>query len=350
MQSQGPQGFQDTPTGEAATPLDGAGPVYAIALAEAPEDWAAVGALFRAYAESIEIPACHAEVALDIGSLPQPFDAPDACVLIARTAGNPAGCVAIKRAPGEDTAEMARLYVAPEHRRHGLGRRLAERAIAEAAARGYHGVVLHTMAGWRAARALYDALGFMPAEPYVTLPIEDVVYYGRAVERPSTGVNLSVARFPEDLAAVRALFAAYAETFPVPSCRADLDRELDALPEPYAGDGGQVLLARASGRPVGSVALKDRPDRVVKLARLYVAPAMRRRGLGRALSLRAMLEAQTRGYERMVLYTLPAWRAALALYAELGFERTEPLESLLDPSVLCLARSLGPGGERRDRP
>jgi hypothetical protein len=34
---------------------------------------------------------------------------------------------------------------------------------------------------------------------------------------------------------------------------------------------------------------------------------------------RAMKEARALGYERMVLHTLPEWRAAQALYSELAF-------------------------------
>lgn len=349
MQSQGSQGFQDTPPGETNALAESAARSSAITLAGSSEDWAAVAALFRAYAESIEIPGCHAEIALDIGSLPQPFDAPDACVLIARVDGDLAGCVAIKRAPGEAAAEMARLYVAPEHRRRRLGRRLVERAMVEAAARGYRRVVLHTMEGWRAARALYDTLGFAPAAPYVTLPFDGAVYYDRALDRPSGGVSVSLARFPEDLAAVRALFAAHAEAIHVPICQADLNREIEALPGPYAGDEAWVLLALADDVPLGCVALKGRPDGVVKMARLYVTPAVRRRGIGRALALGAIVEGQARGYRHMVLYTLPEWRAARALYVELGFERTEPLETPLDPSVMCFARPLGASGEGRAR-
>ncbi|HET7601133.1 MAG TPA: GNAT family N-acetyltransferase [Gemmatimonadales bacterium] len=52
------------------------------------------------------------------------------------------------------------LYVAPEFRRTGLGRRLVEAACAHAAETGAAAVELMTAHGNREAQALYEALGF----------------------------------------------------------------------------------------------------------------------------------------------------------------------------------------------
>src|SRR5947207_12745488 len=68
-------------------------------------------------------------------------------------------------------AEIKRLYVLPEARGTGLGRTLAERAIAEAQAKRYERVRLDThRPSMAAAISLYRKLGFVEIPPYGTNP------------------------------------------------------------------------------------------------------------------------------------------------------------------------------------
>lgn len=60
-----------------------------------------------------------------------------------------------------EIAELAAVYVAPSHWQRGLGRRLAERTIAEAEHLGFPEIALWVLEDNRRARSFYQALGFV---------------------------------------------------------------------------------------------------------------------------------------------------------------------------------------------
>jgi putative acetyltransferase len=137
--------------------------VYMPGLVEATEgsQVVAVRELFAEYARLVDEPCCFADFDRELATLPgdyRLFLAPPA-----------AGCVAV-RVLAPDTAEMKRLYVRAEHRARGLGRALAQAAIAAAREAGCRRIVLDTLPKMREAQALYRALGFRPIAPYLENP------------------------------------------------------------------------------------------------------------------------------------------------------------------------------------
>jgi carbonic anhydrase len=97
-------------------------------------------------------------------------------MLLARIDGQPAGCVGLHAFEG-DIAEIKRLYVKPEFRGHGLGRILADAAIAEAKKIGYSRLRLDTIEEkMKTAVAMYRAMGFREIAPYRENPIPSAVY------------------------------------------------------------------------------------------------------------------------------------------------------------------------------
>ena len=65
---------------------------------------------------------------------------------------------------------MKRLYVRSAWRGRGLGRALAEAAIAAARAGGYQRIVLDSLPKMREARALYRSLDFRETARYLAQP------------------------------------------------------------------------------------------------------------------------------------------------------------------------------------
>ena len=93
-------------------------------------------------------------------------------------------------------------------------------------------------------------------------------------------------------------------------------------------DGGDTAVLVAGTGPDGLAVLRLRPSLwsaglECYLAELYVVPALRGRGIGRALLEAAIAAARERGADHMDLGTSEDDVAARALYERLGFTRRE---------------------------
>jgi ribosomal protein S18 acetylase RimI-like enzyme len=155
-----------------------------------PRDLELVRGLFREYADGLGVDLCFQDFDAELAGLPGEYSAPAGRLLLAwrGDAGDgetPVGCVALRavggvalRAVGAGTCEMKRLYLRPGLRGMQLGRRLAERIVAEARAAGYARICLDTLPSMSAAIGLYTALGFKAIEPYVYNPIPGALFLG----------------------------------------------------------------------------------------------------------------------------------------------------------------------------
>lgn len=146
--------------------------------ANAAEHYVVGRALIEEYAAALGVDLCFQNFAQEISDLSKMYGPPDGCLILARANEKPVGCVAV-RSQGGTTCEMKRLYVRPEYRGAGLGRRLAEIAIQQAQQMGYTRMVLDTLPSMAAAQPLYESLYFREIEGYYRNPEQGVRYLAR---------------------------------------------------------------------------------------------------------------------------------------------------------------------------
>jgi ribosomal protein S18 acetylase RimI-like enzyme len=87
---------------------------------------------------------------------------------------------------------------------------------------------------------------------------------------------------------------------------------------------GSLLIAYHDGQPAGCVALRDLGDGACEMKRMFVPPACRGLGIGRALADHVLADARTAGYRVMRLDTSRRQAEAIRLYENSGFKRISP--------------------------
>lgn len=147
--------------------------------ADTPECIADARAIFREYADSLDIDLCFQNFEAELAGLPGDYAPPSGHLLLAYVDGALAGCGALRQIAEVDHAnacEMKRLFVRPAFRRFGLGRLLAQQLLDEARSLGYSSMLLDTLDEMEAARELYASLGFEEVAPYYFNPIAGAHY------------------------------------------------------------------------------------------------------------------------------------------------------------------------------
>ena len=138
---------------------------------ESKEDLKQVQVLFKEYAKSLGFDLDFQDFKKELADLPGDYAPPDGCILLARDAEQIAGCVALRKMD-ENICEMKRLYLKPEFRGKGIGKKLSVAIIEKAREMGYKYMRLDTVPSMKEAIALYQSLGFKEIESYRYNPIE----------------------------------------------------------------------------------------------------------------------------------------------------------------------------------
>ena len=161
--------------------------------------------------------------------------------------------------------------------------------------------------------------------------------------------EIITATTPEHFAVGKRLFQAYADGLGIDLCFQNFTAELEHLPTMYGPPEGRLLLAHVDGAWAGCVGVRALPHGaagrgVCEMKRLYVPPAYRGRGVGRALAEAVVDAGRALGYRSMRLDTLQTMQVAQDLYRTLGFRVAEPYYD--NPNTGVVYMELRYNGER----
>ena len=147
-----------------------------INLARSAEDYALAKELFLEYAGAINLDLSFQDFDRELTGLTDQYGPSEGGILVLTIEGRPTGCVAVRRFE-KDIAELKRMYVRPDHREQGFGRRLGEEALALARRLGYRAIRLDTLPSMGEALALYRSFGFVEIEPYRFNPVPGAKHF-----------------------------------------------------------------------------------------------------------------------------------------------------------------------------
>jgi GNAT superfamily N-acetyltransferase len=117
------------------------------------------------------------------------------------------------------------------------------------------------------------------------------------------------------------------------------------------GSRGRLLVARLGGDPVGVGTLKPVDEPTAEIKRMYVRPAARELGVGRAILAQLLQDARAEGYATVRLETLRFMTVAQAMYRSFGFvevsgfEGSEAANTVLEPLTIFMALDLAAGAQ-----
>ena len=134
---------------------------------------------------------------------------------------------------------------------------------------------------------------------------------------------------------------------------AAFERSLASLPGEFGPPGGGLVVAYRDGRAAGCCAFRRLDDATCEMKRMFIPPAFRGLGIGRALADRILADAKAAGYRRMRLETSVRQTDAIRLYERAGFRPIpayNPAPPELADWLVSFERALEPSFDGRREP
>ncbi len=134
-----------------------------------------IRSLFIEYSQELGFELNFQDFKRELDQLPCKYSAPYGLLLLAYYNNSIAGCVGLCKFE-QDICEMKRLYVKPDFRNEGIGKKLSLAVISGAKKIGYKRMRLDTISYMKEAIGIYQKLGFYEIQPYRYNPFADALF------------------------------------------------------------------------------------------------------------------------------------------------------------------------------
>ena len=154
--------------------------MFKIVTVNTETEYAAASALFKEYAEWLNIDLSFQNFEEELLQLKEMYSEPTGAIFLLQQDKEFIGCVAIRKKE-DGIAELKRMYIQPATRKSGGGTLLLEKALSAAKTFGYKLIRLDTLATMTPAINLYKKHGFYEIPAYYFNPEENAVFFERAL-------------------------------------------------------------------------------------------------------------------------------------------------------------------------
>ncbi len=138
--------------------------------------------LFQEYACSLNFDLSFQDFSKELETIDTQYRKPRGALILAFSGRVAIGCTGIREWES-DIAELKRMYIQPEYRKYGIGRKLLELGIETAQVLKYNKIRLDTLPDMTQAINLYLAFGFYEIPAYRFNPNEGTVYMEKNIAR-----------------------------------------------------------------------------------------------------------------------------------------------------------------------
>jgi putative acetyltransferase len=144
-------------------------------IASTPDQFKIAKLLFEEYAAALNVDLCFQGFDEELQTLHLQYGLPKGCLMIVYNNEHAIGCAAIREFENT-TAELKRMYLKPESRGNGIGKKLLQAMINKAIELGYLKMRLDTLPQMTEAQQLYKQYGFQQIASYRFNPVEGTIY------------------------------------------------------------------------------------------------------------------------------------------------------------------------------
>ena len=147
-----------------------------IKLVETEAEFKIIQELVREYQNSLPFIIDWEQFEDELSQIGAKYSDPEGLFLLALKGNMPVGCVGLRQL-SKRICELKRMYVLPEKRGKGIGRRLLQDIIEMAKSRKYEFMRLDTTTDLKTAISLYRTFGFYEITAYNSNPLPNVLFF-----------------------------------------------------------------------------------------------------------------------------------------------------------------------------